>query len=253
MTAGRDERLVAEGDEHGPGIRPDRGEPDLERARQAAVRLRIDDPARAPPVDGGLDALRVLSRGRPPTPPPPPRPVRPARAGGPAGPRWSRAACRHRSAIPRPRRARVPRSLWSYRHLPTAVGPRVALRPSEPTTPGVRPPMRREAVTDDHRARTDARRRPARSAHRLRPQPEAEAAAGRGDRPGPPFDQRTQLACRCRDRRRRHRPAREPGRRRLDIRLRRRDPIVAGPRRVWHGLCLVRSRGGLAQSSRRVT
>ena len=57
----RDERLVAKGDEHGPGIRPDRGEPDLERARQAAFRLRIDDPARAPPVDGGLDALRVLS------------------------------------------------------------------------------------------------------------------------------------------------------------------------------------------------
>src|SRR6478735_7766501 len=41
----RDERLVAKSDEDSTGILTDRLEPDLERARQAAVRLRVHDPA----------------------------------------------------------------------------------------------------------------------------------------------------------------------------------------------------------------
>ena len=104
--------------------------------------------------------------------------------------------------------------------------------------PRGRPPMRRESVTDDHRARPDARRRPARSAA-------TEADSGAGTEP-PPSRRSTsgrQLACRSRARRRDHRPAREPGRR-MDVRLRRPDP---DRRRAWslrHRLCLVRSRGG---------
>ena len=57
---GGDERLVAEGDEDRPGVRPDRLEPDLQRARQAAFRVGIDDPARATPVDGGFDPLGIV-------------------------------------------------------------------------------------------------------------------------------------------------------------------------------------------------
>ena len=58
----RDERLVAEGDKDGLGIRPDRGEPDLERVRQAAFRLRVHDPARVPPIDDVFQTPRVLAQ-----------------------------------------------------------------------------------------------------------------------------------------------------------------------------------------------
>ena len=54
--------------------------------------------------------------------------------------------------------------------------------------------MRREAVTDDHRARPDARRRPARIRAQVGRRTRAAAEVEATRPPRPPFDQRTQLA-----------------------------------------------------------
>ena len=58
---GGDERLVAEGDEHGLGRRRHRLEPDLQRARQPTSRVRVDDPMFAAPRDRAFDRGGVIA------------------------------------------------------------------------------------------------------------------------------------------------------------------------------------------------
>ena len=126
---------------------------------------------------------------RPPTPRRPPRPVRPARAGGPADPR-----CREQLAATkaRTRPGGEHESHGPLGHIgifPLPWG-RSSLAAVDADHPQGRPAVAKESVTDDHRARPDARRRPpgvrerSRSGNREKAQP-----------PRPPFDQRTQLAC----------------------------------------------------------
>ena len=58
---GGDERLVAEGDEHGLGGRRHRLEPDLQRARQATARVRVDDALFVAPFDRAFDRGGVVT------------------------------------------------------------------------------------------------------------------------------------------------------------------------------------------------
>ena len=118
MIADRDERLVAERDEHRVGIRTDRLEADLQRARQAAVRIRVDD-RRRPPVDRGFHARRPRP-GRPHSSIPAPA-TRRGRAGGrPA--RQGRKQLAATEARPAPAASRVPRLAGHLGIFPPASG-----------------------------------------------------------------------------------------------------------------------------------